>query len=130
MSDSLEQKMLGALSNLLGKYTELNLLIDLMVQKVDDSDSITGEMPKLERQKLELVQLESDSQELRVEYRNQMPTSSTAVREQTDKAAMLLTRMIENLAALENRMKESHRKLSPSVNRAIRANQMQNAYQQ
>lgn len=130
MSDSLELRMLDALSNLLGKYSELNQLIDMMVQKVDNSDSITGEMPKLERQKLELVQLESESQTLRVEYRNQMPESSTAVREQTDKAATLLTRMIENLAALESRMKESHRKLSPSVNQAIRANQMQNAYQQ
>ena len=130
MSDSLEAKMLSVLSHLLAKYDELNRLIDSMVVKVDNSEPIASEMPKLDRQKNELVQLETASQTLRTEYRQQMPESSSAVREQTDKAATLLTRMIDNLAVLENRMKESHMKLSPSINRAIRANQMQNAYQQ
>lgn len=127
-TNQLECEMQDALNAIFLRYQAVDTLVNRMLEKQNQSESISSEMGMLEAAKKEIVVVETTTQAFRDRYRQENQHASEAVRKLTTDSAELLTKTIEKIQVLEKHTREAQQKLLPELGVSARASQMQNAY--
>lgn len=126
--NQLESEVQDALNAMLVCYQSADVLVDRMLKRYDQGESITSEMKLLEDAKKEIVFVESTTKSILDRYRAENQRSSEVVKKLRTDASDVLRKTIDNIHILENRTREAQQKLLPGLGATARANQMKNAY--
>lgn len=126
--NQLESEVQDALNAMLVCYQSADVLVDRMLKRYDQGESITSEMKLLEDAKKEIVFVESTTKSILDRYRAENRRSSEVVKKLRTDASDVLRKTIDNIHILENRTREAQQKLLPGLGATARANQMKNAY--
>jgi len=124
----LESQVVDCFQLMLSKYQQLSELIDPMVVKQDQGQSIHLEMDALQSLRDELALLHQRAAILQKEYKASREHSSSTVNQLTDQTTRLIKSLVGKVNTLEQYAKESHRRLIPAIDENVRILQMKQAY--
>lgn len=128
MSNKLELQVQNALQMLFERYTELDRLADVMLEKQAQQQEFSQELRQIEVVKSDIKAVEDQTAEIRDQYISSREHASPKVQELTRSASEVLVKVMKKIEKLETLTQEAFQRLVPQVDENVRANQMKQAY--